>query len=190
MCGEREENVAHIVSECKKLVQNEYKNWRHDKVEAIIHWELCKKYGVVVKEKWYDHKAENVIETDEIKIFWDMRIQTDKVIENSRPDIVVLNKITRKCVLIDIACPFDTRINEKEQNNIETYGDLTNEIKRIWKCREVVIVGALGIISKKFEKWVEKLEINVQCLLRTRKILREVLGTYYFPQEGNVRLIP
>ena len=64
-----------------------------------MHWELCKKYGVVVKKKWYDHKAGKVIETDEIKILWDMRIQTDKVIENSRPDIVVLNKITGKCIL-------------------------------------------------------------------------------------------
>ena len=156
MCGEREETVAHIVSECKKLAQNEYKNWRHDKVAAIIHWELCKMYGVVVKEKWYDHKTEKVTETDEIKILWDTRIQKDKVIENSRPDIVVLNKITRKCVLIDIAYPFDTRINKKEQNKIEIYGDLRNGIKRIWKCREVVIVPviveALGIISKKFEK--------------------------------------
>ena len=126
---------------------------------AIIHWKLCKKYGVVVKEKWYEQEVEKVIETDEIKILWDMRIQTDKVIENSRPDIMVLNKITCKCVLTDIACPFDNRINEKEQNKIEIYGDLRNEIKRIWKCREVVIVpviiGALGIISKKFEKWVE-----------------------------------
>ena len=104
------------------------------------HWELCKKYGVVVKEKWYDHKTEKVIETDEIKILWDTRIQKDKVIENSRPDIVVLNKITRKCVLIDIAYPFDTRINKKEQNKIEIYDDLRNGIKRIWKCREVVIV--------------------------------------------------
>ena len=63
MCGEREETVAHIVSECKMLAQNEYKNWRHDKVVAIIDWELCKKYGLVMKEKWYDHKAEKVIET-------------------------------------------------------------------------------------------------------------------------------
>ena len=67
MCGEREETMAHIASECKRLVQNEYTNWRHDKVAAIIHWELCKKYGVVVKKKWYDHKAEKLIETDEIK---------------------------------------------------------------------------------------------------------------------------
>ena len=77
-----------------------------------------------MKKKWYDHKAERVIETDEIKRLWDMRIQTDKVFENSRPNIVVLNKITRKCFLIDTACPFDTRINEKEQNKIEIYGDL------------------------------------------------------------------
>ena len=66
ICGEREGTVAHIVSEIKKLVQNEYKNWRHDKVAAIIQWELCKNYGVVVKEKWYDHEAEKVIETDQI----------------------------------------------------------------------------------------------------------------------------
>ena len=141
-----------------------------------------------MKEKWYGHKVEKVIETDEIKILCDMQIQTDKVIENSRRDIVLFNKITHKCVLIDIPCPFDIRINEKEQNKIEIYGDLRNETKRIWKCREVVIVsvivGALGIISTKFEKWVEKLEINVQaplvqkaCLLGTGKILRKVLDT-------------
>ena len=124
----------------------------------------------------------------EIKILWDMRIQSDKVTKNSRADVVVLNKITRKCVLIDIACPFDTHINEKKQNKTEIYGDLRNEKKRIWKCREVVIVpaivGALCIISKKFEKWVEKLEINVQipllqkaCLLGAAKILRKVVDT-------------
>ena len=162
-------------------------NRKNDKVATIIDWELCKKYAVVVKEKWHDHKVKKVIETDEIKILWNMQIQTDKVIENSRPNIVVFNKIMRKCVSIDIACLFDTHINEKEQNKIEIYGDLRNEIKRIWKYRVVVIapviVGALGIISK-FEKWMEKLEISVQipllqkaCLLGTGKILKKVLDT-------------
>ena len=37
MCGEREETAAHIVSECNNLAQNEYKNWRHDKVATIMH---------------------------------------------------------------------------------------------------------------------------------------------------------
>ena len=102
-------------------------------------------------------KRRKKIEKDENKILWDISIQTDKVIENSRSDIVVLNKITPKCVLIDIASPFDIHINEKEQNNIEVYGDLRNEIKIMWKCREVVIVpvigGALGIIRSLRNGW-------------------------------------
>ena len=32
----------------------------------------------------------------------------------NKPDIVVMDKKERKCLIIDIACPFDTRISEKE----------------------------------------------------------------------------
>ena len=41
LCGERDETVAHIVSECKELTKNEYKKCRHDKVAAMLHWSLC-----------------------------------------------------------------------------------------------------------------------------------------------------
>lgn len=54
----REEMVARIVPECKKLAQNKYKNWRHDRVALIMHWHLRKKYGIKVKEKWYQHGRE------------------------------------------------------------------------------------------------------------------------------------
>ena len=36
--------VSHTVSECKMLVQKEYKK-RHDNVGRYIHWKLCEKYG-------------------------------------------------------------------------------------------------------------------------------------------------
>ena len=42
MCDERDETVAHIVSECSQLAQNDYKKCRHDKIAAIIHWNYCK----------------------------------------------------------------------------------------------------------------------------------------------------
>ena len=32
LCGEREETVSHIATECKKLAQKQYKNWRHYQV--------------------------------------------------------------------------------------------------------------------------------------------------------------
>ena len=55
MCNKAEETVFHIVSKCSKMAQTEYKG-RHDKLG--IHWDLCKKWGVQVKAKWYDHVPE------------------------------------------------------------------------------------------------------------------------------------
>ena len=43
VCGAADE--THIVSECSKLAQNEYKQVRHDNVAKMLHWRLCKKSG-------------------------------------------------------------------------------------------------------------------------------------------------
>ena len=50
MCGERGETVQHIVCECSKLAQREYKR-RHDNIAKFIHWMLCEKYGLNRTEK-------------------------------------------------------------------------------------------------------------------------------------------
>ena len=43
--------VAHIVSECEQFAQNEYKKYRHDKVAASLHWNMCKNMGSLAKRK-------------------------------------------------------------------------------------------------------------------------------------------
>ena len=40
LCGDRDETINHIISECSKLAQREYKA-RHDWVGKVIHWEIC-----------------------------------------------------------------------------------------------------------------------------------------------------
>ena len=45
VCGAADEAIAHIVSECSKLAQKEYKQVRHDNVAKMIHWKLCEKRG-------------------------------------------------------------------------------------------------------------------------------------------------
>ena len=46
-----DETVNHVLSECSKMTQTEYKR-RHDWVGKRIHWNVCRKYGVEVKGKW------------------------------------------------------------------------------------------------------------------------------------------
>ena len=51
MCGKAEESVNHVLNEGRKLVQKEYKR-RHDCFGTKIYWEICRKNGIGVKEKW------------------------------------------------------------------------------------------------------------------------------------------
>ena len=116
---------------------------------------------------------------------WDFPIQTDKTLEHNQPDITVINKKSKKCILIDPVCPFDTRIQKKEKKGTN-YSELKYKIAKLWKMRKVevitVVIGALGTVTKHFEKWIEKLDLDLTiealqkpCLLETAKIIRKVL---------------
>ena len=52
LCRDRDETINHIISECSKLAQKEYKT-RHDWVGKVIHWEMCKKFTFDHTNKWY-----------------------------------------------------------------------------------------------------------------------------------------
>ena len=191
MCGEKEETVAHITSECRQLAQNEYKKCRHDKVAACLHWNMCKKYGFTCPDKSYEHfigKESKVLENDEVKLLWDFPIQTESKIDHNRPDIVLIHKKEKLCFLIDVACPFDTRIDKKEKEKLDAYSDLKYEILKCWK-KDIntvviipVVVGALGMVTNKLKRYLEKIKFNPgieplqkACLLGTARILRKVL---------------
>ena len=47
LCGDRYETINHIIRECSKLAQKEYKA-RHDWVGKVIYWEICKKYNLAL----------------------------------------------------------------------------------------------------------------------------------------------
>ena len=69
---------------------------------------------------------------------------------------------------------------------MEKYQDLKNEIRRLWRLRNVeivpVVVGALESVSAEFDKWIGKLGITCNVgvmqksvMLGIARILREVL---------------
>ena len=63
LCGDRDETINHIISECNKLAQKEYKT-RHDWVGKVIHWEMCKKFRFDLTNKWYMHNPAPALEND------------------------------------------------------------------------------------------------------------------------------
>ena len=91
LCRDRNETMNHIISECSKLAQKEYKA-RHDWVGKVIHWDMCKKFKSDHTNKWYMHNSASVQENDTHKIIWDFNIQTDYLISTRRPDLKIINK--------------------------------------------------------------------------------------------------
>ena len=91
LCGDRDETINHIISECSKLAQKEYKA-RHDRVGKGIHWEMCKKFKFGHANKWYMHNPAPVLENDTHKLPWDFNIQTDNRISTRRLDLIIINK--------------------------------------------------------------------------------------------------
>ena len=176
--------MSHIISSCKMLAQNEYKR-RHDKICSNVHWNLCKKFGFDVSDKWYQHRIDKVLESEKVKILWDFDMQTDRVIEHRRPDILLINKETNECFIIDIAVPADYNIDKKEFEKISKYSELKVELSRMLNKKTFVIpivIGALGSIPKRLHSFAEKLGIRndfmiwqKSALLGTAGILRKVL---------------
>ena len=120
MCGERGETVQHIICECKNLAGREYKR-RHDTVAKLVHWKLYEMHNLERNEKWYEHCPEGAVEDDDVKLIWDINIQCDNVIEARRPDLILVDKMVKSCVIIDVAIPGSCKIREKKIEKIEQY---------------------------------------------------------------------
>ena len=185
-CGEKDETINHIASECPRLAQGAYKR-RHDTVARALHWSLSMKYDLPRADRWYEHQPQTVSENAKAKLLWDMNINTDRVIEARRPDIVVVNKEEGATMLIDVAVPWDSRVEDKEREKIEKYTFLAKELERLWSTRaEVVpvIIGALGTIPRGLKRNLDKIQCRItsgvlqkSVVLATGRILRSVLDS-------------
>ena len=116
---------------------------------------------------------------------WDFSIQTYRLIEHRRPDIILIHKAAGKCFLVDVAIPGDQNISKKEFEKIDNYSELRVEIARMWNRETTVVpivIGALGSIPKKLKNHLERIGIKPSittlqktALLGSANILRKVL---------------
>ena len=95
LCVDRDVTINHIISECSKLAQKEYKA-RHDWVDKVIPWEMCKKFKFDHINKLYIYNPAAVLENDTHKLLWDFNIRTAHLIPVWRPDLIIINNKKRE----------------------------------------------------------------------------------------------
>ena len=162
MCGTKEAAVIHLVSGCPKLAQRQYKR-RHDNVARRVHWELCKKHGLEGSDRWYEYTPADVVEHDEVELYWDLTIQTDMTVAHNMPYIILVEKAIRKWIIIDIAVSGDFNVVRTDDWKVEKYQDLAFEVKRIHHVETtilLVVIEALGAVPKRLIRSIEILGIG------------------------------
>ena len=113
-CNQKDETINHITSECPALAQNQYKK-RHGTVARAVHWYLCKKYQMPCSNTWYENQPQPATKSENARLLWEYSIKTDRVIPANRPDLTLVDKTLNKISLIDVAVPWDSKAEQKEQ---------------------------------------------------------------------------
>ena len=110
---------------------------KHDRVDKVMPWELCKKFKYDHTNKLYMDNLESVQENGTNKLLWDFEIQTDHVISAKRADLVIAKKKKKKKKnLLDFTVPVNHRIKLKESEKTNKYLELARELEKnygTWK---------------------------------------------------------
>ena len=67
LSGERDESIAHLILDSKKLAQKKFQE-PHDIEARIVHLGLCQKSRLIGDVKWYNCKPKNAMENERVKI--------------------------------------------------------------------------------------------------------------------------
>ena len=106
---------------------------------------MCDKFNLEKSKKWYLCNPPAVSENVNHKLIWDMNIQSDNVVVKKRPDIVIVNKMEKTAIIIDVAIPGDKIITDKEKEKIEKYQNLKKEILRFWNLKKIDVIPVGGL---------------------------------------------
>ena len=119
--------------------------------------------------------------TDNIDIWWDIKIKTPYNVKHNKPDIVLWRKNEKKCYIIDIVVGLDVNVTKNCQLKHDNYFQLCAELKRVHNDYSFEIIpisiGATGLITKHLNTSLQK--IGIEDIPKTIKRLQQkaLLGT-------------
>ena len=79
------------------------------------------------------------MENEKTTILWDSTIITDRHVLCNKPGIVIQEKKSGRCQIIDVAIPSDYNIQKKATEKMSKYVDLQIECHRLWNKKVEVI---------------------------------------------------
>ncbi|GJQ82977.1 hypothetical protein Trydic_g15797 [Trypoxylus dichotomus] len=106
---------------------------------------------------------EAVITSDRCKMYWNFSFSTTTQLPDNKPDLVIPDSLEKKMNVIEMSCPADTNIADKEDEKIRKYKDLMYDFKNTYKEYETIlipiIVGVMGGMKSNMATYLGKIKI-------------------------------
>ena len=112
----------------------------HNQVAKILYQEVIKSDFLVLDPP-------KVTKIDNLEIWWDMSINTTPKVEKNRPDIIIWNKETKICQIVEVTVPLDTNLQKAYKEKQIKYIHLITRLQQLYKNYKyttiIITVGAL-----------------------------------------------
>ena len=82
---------------------------------------------------------------------------TIQQVEGNRPDVVVVDHVKKRWLIVDFSVPCDTNVTAKEEEKSLKYSALAHQVRKLHRVSTSIVpivVGGLGVVTKKLEKRV------------------------------------
>lgn len=159
-CGFHSDTLSHILNGCqesKNAIQS-----RHNRIMKIVASSVS------------DANPNSLVSMDSIvkpSMFFSQEPAFVNI-QHSRPDICVIDHVSRKCMLAEVAIPYDIFINDSYQSKFFRYLPLCQRIGDLgYECKIIVlIIGSLGSVHNKF--------VNGLCMLGVPRTRAKAITRY------------
>ena len=111
---------------------------------------------------------------------------TMQQVEGNRPDVVVVDHIKKRWLIVDFSVPCETNVTAKEEEKILKYSVLAHQVSKLDRASTSIVpivVGCLGVVTKNLEEGLKELRIpdvlgglQTSAIIGTTNILRKVLN--------------
>ena len=178
LCHKNTETLFHITTGCPEVSSSLYLNIRHNAIAKVIF------QSIINKNEGTNHRMnkgpEPITHSKDLEIWWDRPITLPRKIPHNRPDIVVWDKVSLTCTIIDISVPLDLNISSKIKDKQNDYMLLMGELQMLYptfKYKIVpVVIGAFGTVTTQLKQHLQSLGFDaLKCEEITRSIQKRAL---------------
>ncbi|XP_044754063.1 uncharacterized protein LOC123313273 [Coccinella septempunctata] len=172
-CSQATETIQHITSSCPILAPREYTD-RHNAMAKAYHQAIALKNGLIKhQKKIFEYLPKEILENEEMKLYWDHPLVTDRPIAHNRPDIVILKKKKKELIIIDITIPADDNAERAYNEKKIKYHDLAFELKEIYRLTSTsilpLVITTNGLVEAHLFENTIKLELDEKLIGEAQK---------------------